>query len=260
MTKVLDIVNYLKTKYPLEYASSFDHGKIGLQFGSMNAKVDKVLIALDGTSKVVEEAINKNAQLLITHHPFMFNSLLSLNYDSPMGQKMLKVFKNNLNIYAMHTNYDSVIGGMNDVLGQILGLNNIKGLSDENVNDNFLRYGDIEEITLGEYAEKVKKIFGLKSVRVVGDLNKKIKTIGVVGGSGTSELFKAIHFGCDCFVTGEIKQNHAIDANEYGLCLIEVPHAVEGVYREIIKKELSEQFPDVEFIVSCMDKDPFVIL
>ena len=61
-------------------------------------------------------------------------------------------------------------------------------------------------------------------------------------------------------MTGEIKQNHAIDANEYGLCLIEVPHAVEGVYREILKKELSEQFPDVEFIVSCMDKDPFVIL
>lgn len=260
MTKVLDIVNYLKTKYPLELASTFDHGKVGLQFGSMNKEVKKVLIALDGTSKVVNEAVENNVELLITHHPFMFNSMLSLNYDSPMGQKMLKVFKNDLNIYAMHTNYDSAIGGMNDMLGEMLGFDNTNALFDENVSDNFLRYGNIKEMTLGEYVEEVKKVFGLKSVRVVGNLNKKIKTVGIVGGSGTSELFKAIHSGCDCFVTGEIKQNHAIDASEYGLCLIEVPHAVEGFYKEIIKRELTNEFPEVEFIVSIEDKDPFTII
>ena len=97
-------------------------------------------------------------------------------------------------------------------------------------------------------------------VRVVGKLNKKVTKVGIVGGSGTSELFKAIHLGCDAFVTGEIKQNNAIDAMENGISLIEVPHFVESVFKEAIKKELEEKFPEVEFVLSKEDKDPFIVI
>lgn len=260
MVKVNEIVNYLKEKYPLEFASSFDQGKVGLQFGSMNAEVKKVMIALDGTSNVVKEAINEDVQLLITHHPFMFSPMLSLNYDSPNGQKMINVFKNKLNIFAMHTNYDVAFGGMNDLLAEKLKLKNISGLSDVPSSDNFIRYGEIETKTLEEFANEVKNIFNLGMVRVVGKLDKKISKVGIAGGSGTSELFKAIHLGCDAFVTGEIKQNHAIDAMENGISLIEVPHFVESVFKEAIKDELQEQFKEVEFVLSLQDKDPFIVI
>ena len=230
MVKVNEIVNYLKEKYPLEFASSFDQGKVGLQFGSMNAEVKKVIIALDGTSSVVKEAINLDAQLLITHHPFMFSPMLSLNYDSVNGQKMINVFKNKLNIYAMHTNYDVAIGGMNDLLAEKLNLKNTSGLYDIPSSDNFIRYGEIETKTLEEFAKDVKDIFNLDMVRVLGKLNKKVTKVGIVGGSGTSELFKAIHLGCDVFVTGEIKQNHAIDAMDNGISLIEGTRLCSQVY------------------------------
>ena len=77
--KVREIVDYLQNLYPFELASSFDHGKIGLQFGSLSKEVKKVMIALDGTSKVIDEAIQNNVDLLITHHPFLFNPIFFIS-------------------------------------------------------------------------------------------------------------------------------------------------------------------------------------
>ena len=84
MTKVSNITNYLLEKYPINLASNFDLGKVGLQFGSMDHEVKKAMIALDGSTPVVEDAIAQGVDLLITHHPFMFNSLSNLNYDNPL--------------------------------------------------------------------------------------------------------------------------------------------------------------------------------
>ena len=123
--KVKEIVDFLLEKYPLELASSFDHGKVGLQFGSMSKEVKKVMICLDGTTDVIDEAINNNVDLLICHHPFLFSPILNLDYNSPLGRKMLKVFKSELNIFAMHTNFDTALNGMNDHLAEILELENV---------------------------------------------------------------------------------------------------------------------------------------
>ena len=123
--KVKEIVDFLLDKYPLELASSFDYGKVGLQFGSMSKDVKKVMICLDGTTDVIDEAIINNVDLLICHHPFLFNPILNLDYNSPLGKKMLKVFKSELNIFAMHTNFDTALNGMNDHLASILGLENV---------------------------------------------------------------------------------------------------------------------------------------
>ena len=88
--KVKEIVDYLQTLYPVELASSFDYGKVGLQFGSLSKEVKKVMITLDGTSAVVDEALENNCDMLICHHPFLFNSIINLDYNSPLGKKMLK--------------------------------------------------------------------------------------------------------------------------------------------------------------------------
>ena len=85
--KVKEIVDYLLNKYPLELASSFDMGKVGLQFGSMSKEVKKVMICLDGTSDVIDEAIENNVDLLICHHPFLFSPMLNLDYNSPIGKR-----------------------------------------------------------------------------------------------------------------------------------------------------------------------------
>ena len=149
--KVKEIVDFLLEKYPLDLASSFDFGKVGLQFGLYSKEVKKVMICLDGTTDVICEAIENNVDLLICHHPFLFSPILNLDYNSPLGKKMLKVFKSELNIFAMHTNFDSAINGMNDHLAGLLGLENVYSVPEVPTSESFMRIGEIEKTTLAPH-------------------------------------------------------------------------------------------------------------
>ena len=255
--KVSDIVNYLLEKYPLNTAYDSDAGKIGLQFGSMNYDVKKVLIALDGSLAVVEEAENKNIDFLLLHHPFMYYPMLNLNYDSINGKKMLTIFKNKINVFAMHTNYDVGLCGMNDVLATKIGLKNIRMTEEEPSPKTLIRIGEVEPMLLSDFVKQVACNLEESSIRFVGDPNKVIKTVGIVGGSGASEMYTALRNQCDVFVTGEVHHHQALDAYENGLSLVEVSHSIERHFASVIKKDLEERFPDVEFIISENNINPF---
>ena len=126
-----------------------------MQFGSNNKEIKKVISALDGTSDVVNQAISNNCDLLITHHPFMFAPLLSLNYDSVFGQKLIKVLSNKLNVFSMHTNFDVGNNGMNDILANKLELTDIHYIKDELDSSCLMRIGNINEMKLSDLADKV---------------------------------------------------------------------------------------------------------
>ena len=258
--KVKEIVDFLLEKYPIDLASSFDLGKVGLQFGSLSKEVKKVMICLDGTSEVVEEAISNNVDLLICHHPFLFSPIINLDYNSPLGKKMVKVFKNELNIFAMHTNFDCALNGMNDHLASMLGLSNVYSVPEVPTSESYMRIGEIEKLSLAEFAYFVKETFNEENIRVVGDLDKQVKKVAILGGSGASFAVAAKKLGCDCIVTGEVKQNNAIDALEYNMGIIEVSHSVEAFFKEYIKNILNEKFENVEFILSKKDVNPFKCL
>ncbi len=256
---IMKIINYLQEKYPTGLASSFDLGKIGLQFGSKKSEIKKIMIALDGSNDVIDEAIEKKVDLLITHHPFLFNPMLSMDYDSPFGQKMLKVFNHRLNIFAMHTNFDTAQEGMNDLLATLLGLTNIHAEKDEIDGSCFLRMGNIEPTSLLEFSNQVVKLLMLDGARVIGDKNKMIQKVGIVGGGGSSDLFNAIFHQCDCFITGEIRHNNALDAIDHNISIIEINHDVEALFKTYLKDKLVDAFKneDVEIITSEVEKSPF---
>lgn len=259
MTKVKDITNYLLTKYPTNLASSFDLGKVGLQFGSLNQEVKVVMLALDGSTKVIDEAIMNDVDLLITHHPFMFNSMLSMDYDNPLQEKIKQVIKNDLNVFSMHTNFDVAEGGMNEILAKRLGLKNISFVGDTVNNESFIRTGEVDEISLNDFLEVVKEKLKVDGLRYTGNLNKKIHKVGILAGSGGFELYLASRLHCDAFITGEVKHNQALDAVDLNLSLIEVSHAVERLYKEKVKAELEKEFPNVTFILANNDTDPLKI-
>lgn len=254
--KQIEITKYLNNEYPEQLASHFDNGKISLQFGSNNKEIKKVIIALDGSTEVVNQAINNNCDLLICHHPFMFSPLLSLNYDSPFGQKLIKVLNNKLNVFSMHTNFDTGIDGMNDILSSKLGLKNIQYINDELDSSCLMRIGNINEMNLINFVELICEKFNQSTVKFVGNPNKKIKKVGIVGGSGGSEVHNAIKNNCDCFVTGEIPHHIALEALDQGICLIEVSHAVEAMFKTKLKEKLEKQFPNLEIIIA-EEEDPF---
>lgn len=255
--KQFEITNFLENKFSPMLASQFDMGKIGLQFGSKNKEINKIMIALDATMDVVDEAIAKNCDLLITHHPFLFYPLLSVDYDSVLGRKLIKVFKTKLNLYSMHTNFDVASEGMNDILAKILKLTDIK-IEKEVVDNNcFLRIGKTASTSLKNYVAHVAKTLNEGVIRYIGNDDKIIEKVGIVGGAGGSELMNAIKANCDCLVTGEVKHNQAIDAIENGIAVIEVSHYVESFFKEYLQQILKEAFPNCEILTSNVEKDPF---
>ena len=246
--------------YPLDLASEFDKGKIGLQFGSLNAEVKKIIVCLDATDRVIDEAIENDANLIISHHPFMFVPMMNLNYDTPFGKKITKVISNKLNIMAFHTNFDVGLDGMNDVLANKLGLQNVKYITDELNNDSFIRWGECEKIKLVDFCEVVKKVYKQKTVKVAGNLEKIISKVAIVGGSGSSEYHQAFKSGADVYITGQLRHELGIEACENNFALIEVSHAVEYFGIENLKEKLVEKFTDVVITMSKVDYDPFKIV
>ncbi|MBR2891536.1 MAG: Nif3-like dinuclear metal center hexameric protein [Bacilli bacterium] len=260
MVKINDIFNYMTSLYPIEFASNFDIGKVGLQFGSMDDTVNKVILCLDITDEVIDEAISKGVNLIIAHHPFMFTPLVNLNYDSIFGKKLLKIFNNRINIMAFHTNFDVANEGMNDTLSKRLGLKNIKMTTNELGSESFVRIGECEKTNLKDYCLIVKKAFALDVVRVAGNLNKEITKVAIVGGSGSSSYHETLKNGADVFITGQIPHHLGFDAVENNFALIEVSHGIEFFGVETMKKQLEEQFKTIEFIITNCNMDPFVAI
>ena len=253
--QIKEIINYLDNKYPQDLASDFDKS-IGFAIGSLNFEVKKVLLALDLTFDVCKAAKRLGANLIITHHPFMFNPINKIIFDNPQGQIIKFLCDNNISIYSMHTNLDVGIYGVNDTLAKMLGINFTHDVATK---DDMLVYGSIEEITLKELVKKVKEAYKLKGVRVVGNLNKKINSLGVIGGAGASiyNINDCISKGVDCFITGEVHLDKAIYASQNDLAIIEVNHGVERFVFESLVKDLNEKFGDI-FIVSNINTDPLV--
>jgi len=248
----VEIIKYFEEKYPPELAYEWDN--VGLQVGTLNHKTEKVLVTLDITKEVVKEAISNKCNLIISHHPLMFKPMTNIVFDSPKGWIIKNLIQNNIAVYSAHTNFDLAWGGMNDMLAERLGINDLKLLDED---DNIGRYGKIEKTSLLNFVEVIKQAFKLKTVKVIGDTDKQVETVGISGGSGSHHMYAAKKKNCHVYVTGDITYHTALDAIQSGITLIDVGHHVEVIFVETIRNVLSNQFPDVLFLSSQIDTNPY---
>ena len=160
---VKDVCNYLDKRFPKEIAEDSDLPRIGLIIGNENIVINNILLTLDLNYEVVLEAINNNCNMIIAHHPYIFEPIYKINFASPKGKVLELMFKHQISLFVMHTNLDVGIGGVNDVLAKKLNLQNIKVINN-NQKGSFLRVGEtssnFEKMTL-----KVKECFNLTGVR-----------------------------------------------------------------------------------------------
>ncbi|WP_066064164.1 Nif3-like dinuclear metal center hexameric protein [Neobacillus soli] len=342
--------------------------KIGLQIGRLNKKVERIMIALDVLENVIDEAIEKNVQLIIAHHPIIYRPLKNLLTDTVQGKMIEKLVKHDIAVYAAHTNLDVAKGGVNDLLAAALGLEDTevlvptfdtklkklvvfvpsshaeeirqvlgqagagfignyshcsfsgngtgRFLPGENTNPfvgvsgeleevdevrletivpepllkktitamikahpyeevaydvyplenkgevlGLGRIGKVGEMTLGEFAKKVKTALGVSNVRVVGDLSAKVKKVAVLGGDGNKYFMNAKFKGADVYVTGDIYYHTAHDAMMQGLNMIDPGHNVEKVMKKgltaALHKMCQEAGFNVEIFPSEVNTDPF---
>ena len=256
--KVKNITKFLEEQYPIENASDLIYLN-WLQIGSFDHEVTNIMLALDLTIEVVEEAISKNANLIIVHHPFIFNPLQNTFWFF-CREDLSLMFKHRF-LYAMHT-IDVGLYGVNDTLATKLQFIDYKPSIENVMKDNFIRYGNIQPQTLGEYALIVKSSLELTGVRVVGDLEKVIKKVAVIGGSGgqIEQINRAIALGCDLLVTGEVNHHVAHYAITSDFSIIEVSHGVERFVFENLAKLLQDNFRTIKVLESNANVDPFVVV
>ena len=238
---VRDVCSYLDKRFPKETAEESDLPRIGLIIGSGDIEVKNILLTLDLNYEVVNKAIKKGCNMIIAHHPYLFEPLYRILFDTEKGKVIELMFKHQISLYVMHTNLDVGENGVNDSLAQKLELENVKAINGYE-QGSYLRIGETDT-TLKRLANKVKDKFDLSGVRVLGDLNQDIKKVGIVGGSGgrVLDILTAKNAGCDCYITGEIHLNCSQFADEIGLCLIEVNHGVEKFVFEFLEEELEEK-------------------
>ena len=253
MSKVpngFEVIQLFEQFSPKHFAVEGD--KIGLQIGTLNKPIHNVMIALDVLDEVIDEAINKKVDLIIAHHPPIFRPLKSIQTDTPAGKMIEKCIKNDLAIYAAHTNLDVAKGGVNDLLAEALGLENYQVLSPTiEHNEESLGLGRIgtlkDEMSLEEFAEYVKQCLGVEGVRVVGRLNERVKKVAVLGGDGNKYISQAKFKGADVFVTGDVYYHVAHDAMMMGLNIIDPGHHIEQIMKKGVTEVLTALFAEKKY-------------
>lgn len=237
-----DIIRAIEDTYPKHAALEWDH--VGLQVGRTQKEVQKIYVALDATDEVIEDAIAKQADMLVTHHPLIFSPLDQITDENFIGRRVVKLLQHDISYYAMHTNYDVL--GMADLAGKILELKDSEMFEENGIG----RIGFLEKtMTLKEACEFVKEKLCLEHVKVFGDLEAPIRKVAVSPGSGKGMSNVALAKGVDALITGDIAHHEGIDAVCQGLCIIDAGHyGTEYIFIEDMVSYFNEKLEDVEII------------
>lgn len=363
--ELLEIIKYIENIAPKNLAEDYDN--VGLIIGKKESEIKRIMVCLDVTSKVVEEAVGKSVDLIVSHHPFIFKGLKRINGDDVKGSIIYNLIKNNIAVYSAHTNLDIADGGVNESLAKVLGLCNLQNLKKHrilklykvavfipkedvdkvrdamseagagwignysdctfmtngigtfkplegtnpyiglkgklehvnevkletivsqeklhNVIDKMIKAHPYEEVaydiyslsmdgkeyglgkvgtlknseTLNNFISSVKEKLNVKNVRVIGNIDKKIKKVAVFCGSYDENCNKTVISKADVLVTGDIKYHTAIDMAEMGMCVIDAGHFnTERIIVPKLVNILNEQFENLDIFSNTVEKDPFI--
>lgn len=265
--KLYEIMNRLEELSPVTYAEDWDN--VGLLVGDENAEIRHIMIALDASDYVIEQAVAQKADLLLTHHPMIFKPLKQINNRSMIGRRILKLASHGIAYYAMHTNFD-IKGGMADLAAGRLGLMDTVPLEVTVVTDGhdegIGRTGMLPKpIPVTELAEKVKDKFDLKNVILYGDETKLVHKVSICPGSGKSEIQNALKQKADILVTGDIGHHEGIDAVDMGLMILDATHyGLEHIFIDFMAEYLKEKLEEAgegAIQITCLDTgSPITIL
>ena len=246
-----DLITILNEKFPLSLAESWDNS--GSQLVDVEREVKKIVITLDVTDKVVEFAVDNNADLILSHHPFIFSPLKNLELNSYKGSIIKKLILNHISCYSMHTNYDSCKDGMNSIVSEMLKLSNCRNIveNDGEMEAGFGMVGEIDDtVGVDDFVENVKSTFNLDHIiEYVFNDDDKIKTVAFCGGAGADFIAEASYLDADIYLTGDIKHHDAQLAYELGLSLLDVSHyGLEKVFIDHMAIVISDEFSDIEIL------------
>jgi dinuclear metal center YbgI/SA1388 family protein len=262
--KLKAILEVLEEIVPSRVAEEWDNP--GLQVGHLSQEVEKILIALDPTLKAVRQAFKRNAQLLLAHHNLIFRPLSSVDRQVYPGDVISEALDKRISIVSAHTNLDVVQGGINDILADLFGLQGVEVLdtkTDLGIQGVGLgRVGTLPTpLKLAQMTKKVKGVLGTERVKVVGQKDRRIGRVALVGGAGGSMVSLASKNGADLLVTGDVRHHEALEAESLGLALMDAGHfytekAALGPFGDRLGKAFIKRKMKVLVEVYGDEKDP----
>jgi dinuclear metal center YbgI/SA1388 family protein len=229
---------------PPDLAEEWDHS--GIQIHCPVKNIEKVLLCLDVTENVIAEAKSQGVEMIISHHPFMFDGIYTLDVSTPMGRKIQELIQAGISVYSAHLTYDKSNGGNTVQMAGRLGLNGfpLPGKASGEDQDFSVLVAELDlPSTLGQLTDLVCNGLALdeKEIRIVAANEEPIRKVGLCAGSGGDFLEQIIAQGCQAYVTGDVKYHLAIEAKEAGLSLIDPGHfGSEKFFSEDFGRQLSE--------------------
>lgn len=265
---------------PKSWAEDWDN--VGLLVGSGSTPIERILITLDGTLEVVEEAKAYGAQLIVAHHPIIFRPLKNLRADNAAAQVPLRLLQHQIGYYTAHTNLDQSIFSSSRALGEVLGLKEMKIL-EEPVYDliPLLNCGEKRGYGVSGYLPNPEKLgdvwkrflgclkqpgvyaqpYDLAGVRLAGSLENVVRKVAIVNGSGARFVQKALFKGADLLITGDVDHHAALDALEGGMAVGDLGHFLsEAPMLQAMYHYLStdKSLQGIEIRVSSINRSPWL--
>ncbi|MBR3624891.1 MAG: Nif3-like dinuclear metal center hexameric protein [Bacteroidaceae bacterium] len=260
--KIKEIVDALERFAPLPLQDGFDNA--GMQVGLTDADCAGALLCLDVTEEVLDEAISLGCNLVVSHHPLIFKGIKSLTGDNYVERCVMKAVKHDITIFSAHTNLDNAVNGVNFKMAEKIGLTHVEVLdprADGWLNAGAGVVGELSEPEAEEaFLRRIKQTFEVGCVKHTALKGRQIRRVALCGGAGAFLMPEAIKKGADAFITGEIKYHDYFGRAEE-ILLAEIGHYESEQYtKEIFKKIISEQFPEVRVMMTSVNTNPIKYL
>ena len=261
--KASEVIKRYEAYCPQEFSMEGDSR--GLQIGTLDKEIKKIMVALDIREETVAEAIEKGIDLIIVKHAPIFRPIKDLVASRPQNQIYINLIKHDIAVYVSHTNIDIVENGLNDWFCHMLGIEDTSYIQETGPERGIGRIGNIKSQTFEDLATRVKEVFALDSLRMVyykdSDLRKQISRVAICGGSGQSFYSDAIEKGADVYITGDIYYHTAQDMLSDGLLALDPGHYIEILFVEKIAELLNqwkeENAWSLDIIASQSSTNPF---
>jgi dinuclear metal center YbgI/SA1388 family protein len=247
--KVSHISAIMESFAPVNLKENYDN--VGLMIGDLDSEVTSIMIALDCTLEVIKEAVEKNCNLIFTHHPLLFLKPSSITAETLQGRKIIEIIRNNINLFSSHTNLDMVKHGLNDIVTELLGFKNWSIIEPSSrqlgaVDSGVGRMVTLDNpMTLQLLCKKVKASLNIQNLRYVGQEEMLINKIAIVNGSGEDYFKTAVTYGANCIITGDTTYHYVSDYMEMGIGIIDAGHFETEwppmkVFAEMLQRKINE--------------------
>lgn len=263
MILIRDIIRVIEDAFPPRYQEDFDN--TGLQVGSTLSPCSGVLFCVDVTPEIIAEAAHKDCNLIISHHPLIFNAKKSITSHHRVDMSIVKAIKNDISIYSCHTSVDNApMRGVSWKMGEMLGLTDMKALEsrgDDNIGSGIV--GNLPApLTHRQLVELVKTTFGAPVARCSALTPERgtISRIALCGGAGSFLIPAAIAAGAQAFIASDCKHNNFLD-HAQSIFLIDIGHfESEECTKQIFYQIIREKIPNFALYYSELEKNPIIYL